>query len=159
VGPFRGVLPDGTQLLSGTIQEIQPPSLLTLRGSHRPTEVRLEPGARLWRDRIVSLNEFRSGDEVTAYGAWSEQTFSAHRLEPTYRKVEGDVIRRDGDLLITSGGTVRVAETAMRVLHDGQVAPVRAEYFSPGERLSIGARLEPGEDHLLAVRFSSEAID
>lgn len=154
VGPFQGTLPDGTPLLSGVIRDLLSPSMLSLERDGR-VRVLTNKKTRLWRDRRVSLEDFRPGDYVAAQGMWADpETFMATVIEPTYFNLAGTVESIRRDVIVTSAGTANLTAATKLLSNVGEVRPLTAGDLRSDEAVSILVRREAARVPLVAVRVS-----
>lgn len=156
-GPFRGELPDGTAVVSGLVDRVVPPASLLLQGS--PTvEIALSDGAQLWRDRTVTLEDFRTGDSVSALGRpVGETSFVADVLEPMYYNVSGIVQSVTAGIVTTSGGAFRLSGSTQVLQSSGGTRPLEASDLRLGRSIQVIARREAGDPSLVAVRVVANA--
>ncbi|HEV3000930.1 MAG TPA: hypothetical protein VGW75_09355 [Solirubrobacteraceae bacterium] len=76
----------------------------------RPVAVDLVPGAQARRKGAVPLSAFQPGEEVVARGEWAGDRFAAIEFETLYRLVDATVASREGDVVHTGRGTVRLSD-------------------------------------------------
>jgi hypothetical protein len=87
--------------------------------------VGLVPKAIVSRDGEPSLTAFSRGDELLMGGRWQSNGFAAAVVEQSFRVMQGKVLRRRADRLVTTDGVVRI-ESHTRRVSDGD--PRRGGY-------------------------------
>lgn len=127
--------------LFGVIERIEPPALVRLRSNGEKLVI-LQKNARLWRDHEVSLNAFVSGDEIAAQGTWNGGALWASDFGSAYRRVEGKVLRRDGQRLELDTAAALFTDDTLEVDLAGCVAKPLDEVV-PGDTVVATARWDP----------------
>ena len=120
---FFGVVAgfDGHQL------RVRPPH--TSRRAHAVWSLEAAPGAIIWRLREADLGSFEPGEELIAFGEWSDATtFRGTEISNLIDAVEGTVLAvRDGSV-VTDNGTLDTSEAD----------PSRLDEVRVGDRISAG---------------------
>jgi hypothetical protein len=98
-------------VVAGKIERIELPNVLYLsQRSGQEIPVQFTATANFWhRTKTANLSTFVPGDEVTAEGDWNGESFQSSYLTTLYRPVTGTIIRRTGDSLETTGGSIHLA--------------------------------------------------
>lgn len=106
---------------------VRPPH--TSRRAHAVWSLEAAPGALIWRLREANLESFEPGEEVIAFGEWTDATtFRGTEISNLVDPFEGTVIAvRDGSV-VTENGTLDTSEAD----------PSRLEEVRVGDRISAG---------------------
>lgn len=119
-----------------------------------PVAVDLAPGAQPRRSGAVPLSAFQPGEEVVAHGSWVDERFTATEFETLFRLVDARVQSRDGEVLRTSNGTVRLStETKLRTGRAGgrDIEGRPLDELDPGDRFVTLGRRNRQTDEVTAI--------
>lgn len=114
--------------------------------------IRALPGAHIWLDHKITIDEFAKGDEVAAVGHWDgEKVFAAHQLTPLFTPIAGIVTSVHGNE-VTVQGVVVIVDKSTRFRRS---ADSRLEWLEPrmpqvGASFSALARRDAKSGRLMA---------
>jgi hypothetical protein len=142
-------------VIPGVIERIDPPDALYLRrlgDGSAPPVVEFESDASFWRAGLpVSLSSYVIGDEVVVRGQSTRGRFLANYMCTMYRKIEGEVLERDGGDLRIDGAEVDVAPSTLPWNGPRLIAkPVSS--LSSGDHIVALCRRDPTTGELIAAQ-------
>jgi hypothetical protein len=123
---------DGHQLM------VRPPH--TRRGARAEWSLEATAGATIWRLREADLGSFEPGEEVIAFGEWTDKTtFRGTEISNLIDAFEGTVTAIRGRSIVTDNGTLDTSEAH----------PSRLEATRVGDRISAGVLRNVDTDNRL----------
>ena len=102
--------------------------------------------------RRVSVSDFVIGEELAVEGDYRGSTFQAKAVAPLMVAFHAEVLSRDGDLLETSSGRIRLAADA-QLHHAGGMTSLDRSVLHTGALLGFRSRSVPGQDLTAHVVF------
>lgn len=155
--PSGAVSASETDAISGTVDWLDAPSRrLGIRTALGVTEAHLTDDAVVWRDERTTLDRFVLGDEVSAEGDASGDSFTAKILLATMHSLVATVESRQGKTLYTDSGTVYLNEHS-RTQGGPGIESKPLHKIKPGDRLVARGRRDTESGALIAFRAGVES--
>jgi hypothetical protein len=142
--PFTGELlrSDEDEIIGGKIVFIDASGFVNIQSQEKTIPVYFSDGASFARGKqgaVSGINDYELGEKVVADGVWEGEIFRAHTLMSIYQLVEGTVIDRTRDSLLTTGGTLHfVPETKAANGYISMEEPLRQLKEKPLSQIEVG---------------------
>lgn len=143
--------------ISGTVDWLDPSSQqLGVRTAIGVTVVRLTEDAVLWRDERATLDDFKLGDEVSAEGQTSADSFTTNVLLATMHSLVATVESRDRNALYTDTETILLNKHSRPQAGPGiKAKPLNK--IEPGDRVVARGRRDMASGALIGFRVGVES--
>jgi hypothetical protein len=142
--------------LVATLREVSRPNALTASIADANVEIRLAPGAHVFKDKPVDLSAFLPDERIVVEGKQEDGVFVASTLVPLYDVIETEAVSVSRSAIETRAGRVRVSSHAL-YFFEGAWGKAPVKPIEPGDRLQVVAREDPRSGELVGVRFIPES--
>lgn len=129
--------------------------LRSTRSSERATPIRFLENATFVRVNTApgtTIATFMRGDEVVAEGQRSTDGFLVAKVTTMFRNLEGEVVSRQGDLLIATQGSVLLTPDT-RLLDDDSLIAVPLQQLQSGQKVVATTWRDPVNGQLIAAQI------
>lgn len=145
---------------AGIVDAVKPPSTMHLGGfqENSPLErLKFSADATFWRDRFTDLPAFRPGDEVYAEGRWEGDVFAATYLTCVWSTLEGVILSKGDDQIVTSGGTIHIIPET-QIVEEGGLIGAQLPELLVGEHVHATGRFDRRSNVLIAQKITKGSL-
>lgn len=143
------------QIVFGVVERVSSNTSINIR--NRDGRVSIQPAqdaifSRGDRGLVPDLSLYVRRDEVIAEGTWATGSFVATLLMTLYRVVEGHIVERQGDLIKTTAGNIRLTSVTTPI-HGDQILPKPLDQLNVGDHVWAEGWRDPAIGQFAALRI------
>lgn len=153
-----------TPLVVGTLERLEPPDLLYVsvapgQPTARTAIVKVPNTASVSRGLqgvVHGIEAFVPGDKVVAEGEWKGEVFAATTLMSLYYFIEGEIIERKEERLVTTAGVILLTPESEKAAAAGYEA-VPLDELDAGDEIAALVWSDPTRNTYLAAKVGARA--